>query len=134
MEEILTLLLQAIGQILFEFFAYWPWDWFWYSTDYDRRETSTDGTWLAVVLSIGLGALFGWLSLYVFPDVLVKWSWLRIVLLFVSPIGSGLVSREMARWRQKENAFIEPNTHFWIGLCFSIGLVWVRFAFAHRPG
>jgi len=134
MEEILILLLQAIGQILFEFFAYWPWDWFWYSTPYDTRETRADGTWSAIFLSVSLGALFGWLSLYVFPDVLIKWGWLRIVLLFVSPIGSGLVSREMARWRQQENGFIEPNTHFWIGLCFSIGLVWMRFVFAHRPG
>jgi hypothetical protein len=132
MEEILILLLQVIGQILFEIFAYMPWDWFWYSTPYDRRETDSDGTWIAVLASILVGAFFGWLSLFVFPDVLVKWGWLRIVLLFASPIGSGLVSRETARWRQQRNAFIEPATHFWIGLCFSIGLVWVRFAFAHR--
>ena len=134
MEDILILVLQAVGQILFEFFAYWPWDWFWYTTPYDTLDTRSDGTWAAVILSLALGALFGWLSLFVFPDVLVKWGWLRIALLFISPLGSGLVSREMARFRQRNNPFIEPTTHFWIGLCFSIGLVWVRFAFAHRPG
>jgi hypothetical protein len=134
MEDLLILLLQALGQILFEFFAYWPMDWLWYTTPYERRDTDSDGTWIAVIFSIGLGALFGWLSLYVFPDVLIKWGWLRIALLFISPLGSALVSREMARWRQKKNAFIEPMTHFWIALCFSIGFVWVRFAFAHRPG
>jgi hypothetical protein len=133
MEDILILILQAVGQILFEFFAYWPWDWFWYTTPYDNRDTKSDGTLAAVFFSIGLGALIGWLSLFVFPDVLVKWGWLRITLLFISPLGSGFMAREMARWRQKDKSFIEPMTHFWIGLCFSIGLVWVRFAFAHRP-
>ena len=88
---------------------------------------------MAVVFSIGLGVLFGWLSLYVFPDVLVKWGWLRIALLFISPVGSGL---RLARNGEVASGEKSPSsnrmTHFWIGLCFSIGFVWVRFAFAHR--
>ena len=134
MEDVLIFILQVLAQIAFEFFAYFPWDWFWYSTPYDRRETQFSGVWIAAFLSIALGALIGWGSLYLFPDVLVQWGWLRIALLFISPLGSGMMALEMARWRREKNAFIDPATHFWIGLCFSVGLVWVRFAFAHRPG
>ena len=133
MEDLLILILQGLAQILFEFFAYWPWDWLWYSSPYDRRETASNGTWWAALVSLGLGAFVGWASLHFFPDVLVKWSWLRIALLVISPLGSGYVALTMARWRREQNQFIDPATHFWIALCFSIGLVWVRFAFAIRP-
>ena len=98
MEDLLILILQALGQIIFEFFAYWPWG---LVLVFDAiryaRDRGSDGTAYAILFSIGLGAMLGWLSLYIFPDVLVKWGWLRIVLLVVSPIGSGLISREMAR-------------------------------------
>lgn len=133
MEDLLIVILQALGQFLFELFAYLPWDWGWYWTPYDRRDTQSDGTFWAVVLSVGLGAAIGALSLFIFPDVLIKWGWLRIVLLFLSPLLSGSMALTMARWRQEQNKFIEPWTHFWLALCFSIGLVWVRFAFASRP-
>lgn len=133
MEDILILILQGLAQFLFEFFAYFPWDWFWYRTPYDTRDTTSDGTWIAAILSLILGALIGGLSLYLFPDVLVKWGWLRIALLVISPLGSGMMSYQMAKWREERNTFIHPPTHFWIGLCFSVGLIWVRFAFAHRP-
>jgi hypothetical protein len=133
MEDFLILLLQAVGEILFELFAWWPWDWFWYWGP-SEREDRLGPNWTAAVLSVGMGALLGWASLYVFPAVLVKWAWLRVTLLFVSPVASGFMSREMARWRQEKNALIQPNIHFWIGLGFSVGFVWMRFAFAHRPG
>ncbi len=34
MEDLLILILQALGEFLFELFAWWPWDWFWYFGDY----------------------------------------------------------------------------------------------------
>jgi hypothetical protein len=134
MEDILILILQALAQIAFELFAYLPWDWFWYSTPYDQKESRSDAAWIAAFFSLVIGAWLGWASLHFFPDVLVKWGWLRIALLVISPLGSGFMAREMAQWRQEKDAFISPAFHFWIGLCFSIGFVWVRFAFAHRPG
>jgi hypothetical protein len=99
---------------------------------WDREDRSSPGFWAALA-SLGMGAALGWLSLYLFPAVLVKWAWLRIVLLFVSPVASGIMSYHFAQRRQKQFEYVDPTFHFWIGLCFSIGFVWVRFAMAHGP-
>ena len=132
MEDLLILILQALAEFLFELFAWWPWDWCWYWGPWNRDDRLSPN-WTAALLSLGMGGLLGWASLYVFPAVLVKWAWLRVSLLFISPVASGLMAREMASWRQEKDNFIQPNVHFWIGLTFSIGFVWMRFAFAHRP-
>lgn len=134
MEDLLILILQGLAQIAFEIFAYFPWDWIWYFSPFDREEGKTWQAGGAVVTSLVMGALVGWVSLHFFPDVLIHWGWLRVALLVLSPLASGFASREMARWRQETNVSVDPALHFWIGLCFSVGLVWVRFAFAHRTG
>jgi hypothetical protein len=131
MEDLLILILQALGEFLLEVFAWWPWDWAWWS--YDRTD-DPNPRWAAALVSIGIGAALGWLSLHLFPAVLVKWAWLRITLLFVSPVASGLMAFHFAQGRRKHFEYVDPNFHFWIGLCFSVGFVWVRFALAHRPG
>ena len=133
MEDLLIIILQALGEILFELFAWWPWDyvWWWGPWDYEDR---TNPSVVAALVSLAIGAVLGWLSLFLFPAVLIKWAWLRIVLLFVSPAASGLMSFHFAQRRQKQFEYLDPVFHFWIGLCFSIGFVWVRFALAHRPG
>jgi hypothetical protein len=136
MEDLLILLLQGLGQLLFEICAYFPWDLVSYALPdekFDESKSQGCTTFVAIPGSIAMGALAGWASLYFFPDVLVKWGWLRVALLFISPIISGLMAMEMARWRQERDARIIPSFHFWISLCFSVGLVWVRFALAHRP-
>ena len=134
MEDFLILLLQALGEFLFEVFAWWPWDWYWWFGPYRWDDPAPPSrTWIAVTSSLAVGALLGWLSLFLFPAVLVKWSWLRVALLFISPLSSGLMAFHFANRRRKQFEYVDPTFHFWIGLCFSIGFVWVRFAFAHRP-
>ena len=133
MEDLLILILQGLVQIVFEVFAYWPWDWIWYTEPFDREKSKSWHKWMAAMAGIVVGGLLGWASLHFFPDVLVKWGWVRILFLIISPLGSGMIAREMAQWRKEKNIGIDPMFHFWLSLCFSVGLVWVRFAFAHRP-
>ena len=134
MEDLLILILQAIGEFLLELLAWGPWDWFWWFGDYRwDGQYGPSRTTAAIISSLAIGAVLGWLSLFLFPAVLVKWAWLRVALLFVSPLISGLMSRTLAQRRQERCAQVDPNFHFWIGLCFSVGFVWVRFALAHRP-
>jgi len=137
MEEFLILILQAVAQFLFELLAYWPWDIWWWD-DYERppyREGERDWSFAGwMFLALMVGAAVGWVSLYVFPDVLVKWGWLRMALLAVTPLGSAFLAKTMAEARRTSDSLEDPHSHFWFSLCFSIGLVWVRFAFAHRPG
>lgn len=133
MEDLLIVILQALGEILFEMFAWWPWDYVWWWGPWDREDRTSPGV-VAALASLAMGAALGWLSLFIFPAVMVKWAWLRIVLLFVSPAASGLMAFHFAQRRHKQFEYVDPVFHFWIGLCFSIGFVWVRFALAHRPG
>ena len=133
MEDILILLLQALGEFLLEIFAWWPWDYFWWWGPWDRNDRTSPSV-SAALISLATGAALGWLSLFIFPAVLVKWAWLRIALLVISPLGSGLMSFHFARGCEKEFEYVDPVFHFWIGFCFSIGFVWVRFALADRPG
>ena len=137
MEEFLILLFQAFAQIALEILAYLPWDLFWYNDREESRPSSwTDTTFKfwAAVASLVMGGLVGWATLQFFPNSLLQTSWLRLACLFVSPMISGLMGREMARWRAQSNPSVDPSLHFWVSLCFSIGLVWMRFTFAHHPG
>jgi hypothetical protein len=143
MEDILIAILSLLGDIIFELFAWVPWDWLWYSNwfpDWEWTRTSTGEPrntrplWTVAVINLGMGALFGWLSIFVFASVLIKWGWLRIVLLFISPPTSGLIALRMAERRRRANDQIDSILHFWIALCFSVGFVWTRFVLAHRPG
>jgi hypothetical protein len=135
MEDFLIILLQALGEFIFELLAWWPWDWFWYWGDSRwNPPRRADPFWVAIFSSVAVGALLGWASIHFFPAVIVRWSWLRVTLLFVSPPLSGFMAREWAKWRHKQNALIDFDVHFLIGLCFSIGFVWVRFALANRHG
>lgn len=133
MEEIIILIIQGIVEFLFEFFSYLPWDWWSYDWYSDEREDRHGSFVWTLIISLVIGGVLGWLSIYIFPTVLVKWGWLRIALLFISPLGSGMMARTMTQLRAENNKNIDANAHFWISLCFSVGLVWIRFAFAHRP-
>jgi len=132
MEDLLILILQGLAQIAFEVFAYFPWDWAWYSRPYNEKENAFGNCLTVWTTSLIVGGLLGWASLHFFPDVLIKWGWLRIVLLFLSPLGSGCMALAMARGRQEKNELVSPWFHFWLSLCFSAGFVGVRFDFAHR--
>ena len=132
MEDLLILIIQATVEVFFELFSYLPWDWWWYARPFDTEEEGrfSFGWWL--FLSVIIGGVLGYFSVYVCPTVIVRFAWLRIALLFTSPLASGCIARHMAERRQKQGRISDPNAHFWLSFCFSLGLVWIRFAFAHR--
>jgi hypothetical protein len=126
-EDVLVIIIQAI----FEMLAYIPWDWFLYL---DIPVSSSDRPVMVGFASLALGIAIGWLSLYFLPDVIARWPWLRISLLFVSPILSGLLASQMAKFRQRRDDRVDPWSHFWWSWAFTLGLVVVRFGFAVRAG
>lgn len=134
MEDILIAILSLLGDFILELFAWLPWDWLSYGDWPFGAERSSDPQprWAVVVVNIGLGAALGWLSIFVFPSVLIHWGWLRIALLFASPVCSGLIAYRLAQHRRRNDESIDPAIHFYIGLCFSIGFVWTRFVLAQR--
>jgi len=132
MEDILILIIQGIIEFLFELFGYLPWDLWWYARPKEGDESDFGfGVWL--FSSVILGGTLGYISVFVFPNVIIKFGWLRIALLFLSPLASGFFARQMALHREERGRISDSETHFWLSFCFSMGLVWMRFAFAHRP-
>ena len=88
MEDLLILILQALGEFLFELFAWLPWDYVWWWGPWDRTDRVSP-KWVAVISSLIIGAGLGWLSLYLFPAVLIKWAWLRVAASFRLAYGVG---------------------------------------------
>ena len=134
MEELLVVIFQLIGQVIFELLAYTPFEWLWWREPLTDSRSEGESSILGFrLLTILAGGLVGWASLYFFPDVMVKFGWMRVALLVVSPLGSGLIAKTMAEIRARKDSLENPMSHFWFAFCFSIGLVFVRFTFAHRP-
>jgi len=134
MEDLLILILQGLVQVILELFAYWPWDCWWDDRPYTGADDEKMPLFGWMLFSIILGGIMGSLSLCIFPDVLIRLGWVRVALLIISPLSSAFLAYAMAKIRSEKNELVNPKSHFWISLCFSVGFVWVRFAFAHRPG
>ena len=125
-------LLIALFQVIFEVLAYLPWDFFSYGR-FDAAERG-DADFGHGLLSLVVGASLGGFSLLVLPDVVAKWPWLRIALLIIGPFVSGLLAFGFAEMRLRRGWNVRPTAHFWFSWLFTLGLVVVRFTYAHRPG
>jgi len=134
MEELLILILQGAIEFLFELFGYLPWDFWWYAQPIDSKKEGGDNFSFGWVLffSVMVGMSLGYFSTFIFPNVIIKFAWLRIALLFISPVVSGCIARVMAKRREIKGYICDPDAHFWLSFCFSMGLVWIRFVYAHR--
>lgn len=132
MEDILILIIQGIVEFLFELFGYLPWDLWWDTRPFDAKDEDNSSYEWILLWSAVVGGFLGYFSTFIFPNVIIKFGWLRIALLFISPLVSGFVASLMAQNRQKKGLASDPTSHFWLSFCFSMGLVWIRFAFAHR--
>jgi len=127
MEELLLLLFQAV----LELFINIPWDCLWYG---ETRSNSGDSRafWIGA-WSFLIGAALGGASLLLFPDVISKQSWLRIFLLFFSPVFAGSTGYLVARSRSISRPYVVPLHHFWWSFLFTFGYVMIRFAYADKP-
>ena len=58
------------------------------------------------------------------------YPWLRIPNLALAPFVAGLITRQIAVVRAKENLFVEPRVHFWRAFWFTLAFAIIRFAYA----
>ena len=126
MEDLLIL----IFQVVVELFINVPWDLFWYGEPDPKLQQSrafTIGAW-----SLIIGALMGGISLWFFPNVISRPSWLRIFLLFFSPVFAGSTGYLIAKIRSASKSYVMPKHHFWWSCMFTMGYVIIRFTYAHR--
>lgn len=125
MEELLILLLQVFGEVLFQILGSGLLDlltWAWEGDDSPRSR----GCALVMVM-VALGGLMGWLTVWLLPHTLLPWSWLRIANLVTGPLISAWFSWRVARWRQERGADTDPRLHATIAGSVCLGMVIVRF-------
>jgi hypothetical protein len=124
MEELLILLLQVFGEVLFQILGSGLLDlltWSWEREDSPRSR----GCAIALVLFI-VGGLLGWLSLLLVPHSLLPWGWLRMANLVIGPVASGWMSYRIAQWRQRRGYETSPGTHALMAGMACLGMVLVR--------
>jgi hypothetical protein len=85
--------------------------------------------WVAALGYALFGAIFGVLSLLVFPHSLVPQSW-RIVNLLVTPLAVGGVMVIMGAWRTRRGQPVLRINRFAYGSLFALSLALMRVFFA----
>lgn len=85
--------------------------------------------WLAALGYALFGAIFGGLSLLVFPANLVPPPW-RLVNLVVTPLAVGGIMVLMGAWRAKRGQPVLRIDRFSYGYLFALSLAFIRFQFA----
>jgi hypothetical protein len=85
--------------------------------------------WLAALGYALFGAIFGGLSLLVFPTNLVPQPW-RLVNLVVTPLAVGGIMVLMGAWRAKRGQPVLRIDRFSYGYLFALSLAFIRFHFA----
>lgn len=126
MEELLTVILQFVLELLLEALANLPFDW----PSRKRSEPESDPPLRRCLLWCGGGALLGGVSLLLLPHSLIQLPALRIANLLLAPLLSGAVSWRLTQRRSRRNGNLLPHNHFWQAFGFTLGLVAVRFAYA----
>ena len=86
--------------------------------------------WLAAIGYTIFGALFGELSLLVFPNNFVPGAW-RVVNLIVTPLAVGGVMMAVGAWRARRGESLLRIDRFAYGYLFALSLGLIRFFFAH---
>ena len=85
--------------------------------------------WLAALGYALFGAIFGGLSLLVFPTNLVPQPW-RLVNLVVTPLAVGGIMVLMGAWRAKRGQPVLRIDRFSYGYLFALSMAFIRFHFA----
>jgi len=127
MEEIIIVIFQAVIEIVFNVLINIGVDWVVYFWERDDNNQTS----LKCFLMFLAGTIIGLLSWVLIPKVMLPYSWLRILILFLSPVLAGFVSLQIARFKAKRRD-VWPWRHFWYSFFACLGLVLVRFVFCAR--
>jgi hypothetical protein len=126
LEGLLIVVAQFLTEVVGSALVSIPFD-FGRKTPTTQRESESNYSYF---LFFAIGGAVGWMSVQLLPQSVLPYSWLRIVNLAVAPLVAGLITRQIAIVRAKENLLIEPRVHFWRAFWFTLALAFIRFAYA----
>lgn len=124
MEDILTIIIQFLLELLGEALLNLPFDW----PSRRRGRLESDSPFRRSLPWLAGGCLLGLASLWVLPHSLIPLPALRIATLLLAPLLSGMLSYWLTVQRSRNNANLRPRNHFWQAFGFTAGLAAVRFA------
>ena len=126
MEDILIVIFQFLFEFAIDALANLPFDW----PSRHRKTPEREEVFFPRFLWFCAGCALAGLSLLVIKHTLISISAFRVVNLVVAPITSAFIALVLARRRSLHNPFIVPRNHFWQAFFFTLGLVFIRFAYA----
>lgn len=124
-------------ELVVDLVIYIPWDlvfWFW-----AKKKDSNEGVkilsdrTLTYLVTIVTGAALGGLSLLLWRQTFLRYSWMRVANLLLAPLVAGAFSWFIARRGEARRGHASPRRHFVLAWCFMLALVIVRFIYARRP-
>jgi hypothetical protein len=129
MEELIVVVFQFVIEFTLNVLGHLPIDWPSKHRKTPERETLRALCFIWLVA----GGLLGGLSLLFIDYALLQPTWLRLANLLISALASAFLAQLVASRRAQTNPFIVPRNHFWYGFWFSLGVAFIRFAYAARP-
>lgn len=119
------ILVEAVGQVLFEMLAELGWASL--AAPFQRG-----GHPALVAIGYGLfGAIAGGVSLLLAPVSMLHGAW-RLAALLVSPLSGGLLMVATAGWRAAPGVLVLRRSRFLHGCLFALSMGLVRFCFARH--
>ena len=119
-ELLLELLIQVVGEVLFELGLHSLAEPF-------RRPPNP---WIAAVGYLLFGAMFGGVSLWLFPQYMVAGPVLQWVNLLATPLAVGAGMSLLGAWRASRGHVLMRIDRFWCGYLFAVSFAAVRFLWA----
>jgi hypothetical protein len=124
-EFLLQLLIEIVGQIIFEALTALGWE---SLKDSTRRERETRPA-LAAVGHFLMGVLAGVLSLFIIGRRVTPHSPVSGISLVLSPIGTGIAMHWIGEFWRERGLDRPALFSFWAGAIFAFGMALVRFAY-----
>lgn len=122
-EILLNLILEVVVQMFFEILI---------ALGYESIASSFKGRkevnkYLALAGCFLLGSFIGLLSYLIYPNYIIKITYLHGISLFVSPVIVGLIMKKWGETRIESNKSISILATFWGGAIFAFAYSLVRF-------
>jgi hypothetical protein len=86
---------------------------------------------LSIVGLLILGSIFGFISVFIFPEKIISEHKISGISIIVLPIFTGLILKLFGNWRRKKGKYASYLATFWGGFSFSFALTAVRWFFVN---
>jgi len=129
LEIIFEIIFQFFAEIFIQVFAEALFELGFYGLAEALKKKRRRNPFLASIGYLIWGGIIGGITLFIFPNLMIKNPILRILNLVISPIVAGLAMSALGSWRRKRGQDTLRIDSFIYGALFAFGLAIVRFLY-----